>query len=151
MFIIPPDDLDPAKLLATQEKAKAAKLGIWSLPEFSGELHITSFHANGRGDDNANPNGEYLRVSNLTNSPVDLSKYTIENLAGQKFDLPSVTLPAGHTVKIHSGKGTHRTDPSDQIAVYLGNDGPLYDNKRDKVTIRTKDGAVVTERKHQVK
>ena len=54
-------------------------------------------------------------------------------------------------VKVHSGKGTHRSDPSRQIAVYLGSDEPLFDNKRDKVVIRTKDGAVVTERVHQVK
>ena len=151
VFIIPPDDLDPAALLAEQEDAKKAKKGIWSLDMFQGALHITSFHANGRGDDRQYVNGEYLRVSNITNAAVDLSSYTIENLAGKKFDLPAVSLPAGHTVKVHSGKGTHKTDPSDQIAVYLGSDAPLYDNKRDRVIIRTKDGAVVTERVHKVK
>ncbi|HCH65457.1 MAG TPA: hypothetical protein DFR83_21810, partial [Deltaproteobacteria bacterium] len=63
VFIIPPDDLDPAALLAAQQTAKEAGLGIWSLPEYSGTLHITSFHANGRGDDRADPNVEYLRLS----------------------------------------------------------------------------------------
>jgi endonuclease YncB( thermonuclease family) len=151
VFIIPPDDLDPSALLALQEEAKAAKRGIWSLDQFQGPLHITSFHANGRGDDRAFPNGEYLRVTNITSAPIDLSAFTIENFAGTRFDLPDVSLPPGHTVKIHSGKGTHKTDPAAQIAIYLGSDGPLYDNKRDRVTIRTKDGAVVTERQHQVK
>lgn len=152
VFIIPPDDLDPSALLAAQQTAKEAGLGIWSLPEYSGDLHITSFHANGRGDDRADPNVEYLRLSNLTNAPVDLSQFTVENKSGRTFDLPKVTLPPGHTVKVHSGKGTHRSDPNHQIAVYLGSDVPLFDNKRDKVVIRTKaDGKVVTERVHQVK
>ena len=151
VFLIPPDDLDPAGLLAAQDEARSKKLGIWSLADYAGELHITSFHANGRGDDAKYVNGEYLRVCNITSQSLDLSAFTIENLSGSKFDLPAVTLPAGHTVKIHSGKGTHRDDPTGQIAVYLGSDVPLYDNKRDKATIRTKDGAVVTERAHQTK
>ena len=151
VFIIPPDDLDPKELLAAQEAARAKKLGIWSLPEYQGALHITSFHANGRGDDREYVNGEYLRVCNITSGPLDLSGFTIENRAGQTFPFPAVTLPAGHTVKVHSGKGTHRGDPTDQIAVYLGSDTPLYDNKRDRVIIRTTEGAVVTERVHQVK
>jgi len=151
VFIIPPDDLDPAALLAAQDEARSKKLGIWSLDEYAGALHITSFHANGKGDDAKHVNGEYLRVCNITSQPIDLSGFTIENLSGDKFDLPAVSLPAGHTVKIHSGKGTHRADPSGQIAVYLGSDTPLYDNKRDKVTIRTKDGKVVTLRAHQTK
>jgi endonuclease YncB( thermonuclease family) len=151
VFIIPPDDLDPGKLLAAQKSAKDAKLGIWSLPEYAGALHITSFHANGRGDDRADPNVEYLRLSNLTDAAIDLAQFTVENKSATVFTLPAVLLPAGHTVKVHSGKGTHRSDPSDQIAVYLGSDVPLFDNKRDKVVIRTTDGAVVTERVHQVK
>lgn len=151
VFIIPPDDLDPGGLLAAQKSARDAKLGIWSLPEYAGALHITSFHANGRGDDRADPNVEYLRLSNLTDDAVDLSQFTVENKSGRTFELPAVSLPAGHTVKVHSGKGTHRGDPTRQIAVYLGSDEPLFDNKRDKVVIRTRDGAVVTERVHQVK
>jgi endonuclease YncB( thermonuclease family) len=151
VFLIPPDDLDPAVLLSVQDEAKAKKLGIWSLDDYAGDLHITSFHANGRGDDAKYVNGEYLRVCNITSKAIDLSGFTIENLSGDKFELPAVTLPAGHTVKVHSGKGNHRGDPAEQIAVYLGSDAPLYDNKRDKVTIRTKDGAMVTQRVHQTK
>lgn len=151
VFLIPPDDLDPKEMLAAQDSARAKKLGIWSLPEYSAALHITSFHANGRGDDAKYVNGEYLRVCNITSGPIDLSGFSIENLSGERFQLPAVTLPAGHTVKIHSGKGTHRSDPSEQIAVYLGSDGPLYDNKRDRVTIRDAGGEVVTQRAHQTK
>jgi endonuclease YncB( thermonuclease family) len=151
VFLIPPDDLDPSALLAAQDVAKEAKKGIWSLPQLQGALHITSFHANGRGDDAKYVNGEYLRVTNLQSVPIELSSYTIENRAGKVFSLPEVTLPAGHTVKIHSGMGSHRTDPSEQIAVYLGSEAPLYDNKRDHVIIRSKDGSVVTERVHRVK
>ncbi len=151
VFIIPPDDRDPTDLLAAQEKARVAGLGVWSLPEFRGDLHISSFHANGRGDDNQNPNSEYLRVCNITNGPLDLSNYTIENIEGRQFPLPSIQLPPGNTVQIHSGKGTDQKDPQQQIKVYLGADTELYDNKRDRATIRTKGGAVVTEREHQTK
>jgi endonuclease YncB( thermonuclease family) len=151
VFLIPPDDRDPAPLLAAQARAKAARLGVWATEGYQGALHITSFHANGKGDDTAFVNGEYLRITNIAEGPIDLSMYRLRNLDGKTFPLPAITVPAGHTVKVHSGKGTDQTQPDRQLEVYLGSETPLYDNKRDKVTILDLDGGVVDSRDHEVK
>ncbi len=151
VFIIPPDDRDPAPLLAAQERARAAKKGMWAHPDFQGPLRMTSFHANGRGEDARFVNGEYLRVCNTSPGPVDIGDYRLRNMAGKTFSLPSVVIPPGHTIKIHSGKGTPQGSPERQLTTYLGSEVPVYDNKRDKVELIDKDGHVIAVREHRTK
>lgn len=151
VFIIPPDGRDPGPLLAAQQKAKDANRGIWSTERYKGDLHFTSFHANAAGDDRENVNGEYLRVANVSSQPVDLAGFKLTDLSGRSFDLPALLVPAGHTVKVHSGKGEHQKDPGEQLAVFLGSEGPIWNNKRDRATLYDRHGRVVDSRDHEVK
>ncbi len=151
VFIIPPDARDPSDLLAAQERARAAKLGMWADPDFQGPVRMTSFHANGRGEDAKFVNGEYLRVCNISAGPLDLSQFRLRNMNGKTFDLPKVTIPPGHTVKVHSGKGTPQTDASKQLTAYLGSEEPVYDNKRDRVEFLDAEGHIVAQRDHRTK
>ncbi len=151
LFIIPPEDTDLKPFLEAQAKAKAAKLGIWSTDRYQGALHITSFHANARGDDRDNVNGEYLRICNVTNEAIDLKGYKITKKTGQSWTLPSVTVPAGHTFKLISGQGDNQADPAEQIEVYLQSPTPIWNNKSDTATLKDRDGQVIDSREHAVK
>lgn len=151
VFVIPPDATDLTALHEAQARAKAANLGIWTTDRYAGDLHITSFHANGRGDDSKFVNGEYLRVCNVGAAPVNLSAFTMTDDDGNRFELPDVQLPVGHTVKIFSGKGAHQGDPERQIEVYLQSDRPIWDNDGDEVTLYDAAGNVVDSRKHAPK
>jgi endonuclease YncB( thermonuclease family) len=150
VFHIPPDNLDIEPLLQAQAKAKAAKLGIWSDPRYAHEIHITSFHANGRGEDEVFVNGEYFRICNISDQPVNLDGYAVINLAGQRYNFPPAVLLPGYTAKVHSGKGKSRTEPDVQMELYLGSEGPIFDNKRDRLTLLNKDAEVVDTREHKV-
>jgi len=151
VFVIPPEDTDMKPFLEAQAKAKAAKRGIWSTDRYSGALHITSFHANAPGDDRENVNGEYLRICNVSNEPLDLDGYKITKATGQSWTLPSVTVPAGHTFKLHSGKGKTQSDGAQQLEVYLGSSTPVWNNKTDKATLYDRFGKVIDARLHAVK
>lgn len=151
VFIIPPERYDVKPLLEAQARAKAAKKGIWTTDHYQGTLHITSFHANAEGDDRQNVNGEYMRVANITEGPVNLIGYKIAKETGLSFDLPDVTIPAGFTVAIHSGRGLDEIDPAKQIVVYLNSDVPIWNNERDRVIIYDKYGKVVDTRDHESK
>lgn len=151
VFLIPPDDRDPAPLLEAQEKAKTARRGVWSTERYQGDVHFTSFHANADGDDNLNVNGEYLRACNITNRTIDLAGYRLTDLSGRSFTLPSALLPAGNTVKILSGVGQHQLSPDSQMEIYLGSDGPIWNNKRDRATLYDRHGRVVDSRLHETK
>jgi micrococcal nuclease len=149
LFIIPPDNTDLSQLEDAQKKARADKIGIWSTDRYQGVLHITSFHANARGDDRENVNGEYLRVCNVGDTPADLSTFRLRDAQEHEWALPSIQLPVGHTVKIHSGKGENQGDAAQQIAVYLQSDMPVWNNDGDTALLVDADGQVVDSREHK--
>ncbi|MBN2799831.1 MAG: thermonuclease family protein [Deltaproteobacteria bacterium] len=149
VYVIPPVEIDLAPLLAAEAQARAAHLGIWSLERYQGPLHITSFHADAKGNDMENVNGEYFRLANISGAPLDLSRYAIKDAGGSAWLLPAVTLPAGHTVKVMSGKGDNQADPTQQIAIYLGSDTPIWNNAGDLLQVLGPDKAVVDSREHR--
>ncbi len=150
LFVIPPDETDHGALIAAQERARKARRGLWSTPEFQGVLHMTSFHANADGDDRENVNGEYLRVCNVSAETIDLSGYRIADISGNSFEFPKLLLPPGNTVKVHSGVGQTQTDPNEQLTIYLGSATPIWNNKQDRATIYDRFGRVVDAREHSV-
>ena len=146
-FILDGDDgIDRSPLIAAQEKAKAAKKGIWAQERFQKPFVLTSFHPNGRGDDNWNPNVEYMRLCNVASEPINLKGYSITNASGQKWTLPDVTVPVGHTVQIFSGRGESQLTPPKAIKIFLGEKKPIWDNYFDKMTFRDARGAVIVDR-----
>ncbi len=151
VFIVAPADADLSALLAAQARARAEGLGIWSDARYKGELHITSFHANGRGDERENVNAEYLRVCNVASTPLDLSSYRITDISGTAWQLPAVTIPPGYTFEIRSGVGEHQADPSAALKVFLGSEWPIWNNDRDRATLLDAEGRVVDSREHAPK
>lgn len=150
LFVIPPDPTDLGALLAAQEKARKARRGVWSTERFQGALHITSFHANADGDDRENVNGEYLRICNISPSPLDLSGYRIADISGRSWELPKAILPVGHTFKLHSGRGQNLVDPTAQMELFLGSGDPIWNNGEDRATLYDRYGRVVDSRSHHV-
>ena len=151
VFLIPPTERDTSPYFAAQERARMANRGLWSLEEYQGTLHITSFHANADGDDRANVNGEYLRVCNIADADVDVRGYSIMDSAGNRYMFPAMVVPRGNTVKVHSGLGEHQVDPSKQLKIYLGSPTPIWNNDRDQATIYDRFGEVVDTRLHETK
>ncbi|HSI04569.1 MAG TPA: thermonuclease family protein, partial [Myxococcota bacterium] len=146
-FILNGDDgIDRSNLIAAQEKAKAAKKGIWAQERFQKPFVLTSFHPNGRGDDNWNPNVEYMRLCNVASDAINLKGYSITNASGQKWTLPDVSVPVGHTVQIFSGRGESQLTPPKAIKIFLGEQKPVWDNYLDKMTFRDAKGSVILDR-----
>jgi micrococcal nuclease len=151
VFIIPPDATDLAPLLDAQTQAREAWRGIWSTDRYQGTLHITSFHANAAGDDRDNVNGEYLRICNITGAPLNIEGYKITKASGQSWTLPRLTVPAGHTFELHSGLGSHQTDATKQLEVFLGSETPIWNNDFDRATLTDASGTVMDAREHKPK
>jgi len=151
VFLIPPvpDHHDVTALLAAQTTAKSANRGIWSTDRYRGDLHITSFHANAAGDDRENINGEYLRICNITGNSLNVEGFWLSDASGGQWMFPAVTVPAGHTIKVHSGKGVNAVDPEKQLAIFLGNDRPIWNNRHDRATLYDRFGRVSDVRVHE--
>lgn len=147
VFLIPPEPDDPTSLLVAQEQARQAKRGIWSTDRYSGELHISSFHAVARGGDE-NVNGEYLRLCNLTPGPLDVEGFVLTNYDGSRFELPSLVIPPGHTVLVHSGRGEHQRDPKLQLQIFLGQPEAIWDNDYDHAKLFNAKGDLIDQVEH---
>jgi len=145
LFVIPPENGDYSALVDAQKRARSSGRGIWTTSRYRGMLHITSFHANAPGDDRDNVNGEYLRVCNITSEPVTLGDFKLRNANGRSWQLPDLILQPGHTVKIHSGTGSHQEDPTMQLTAYLGSRQPVWSNSGDRATIVDAAGRIVDE------
>lgn len=152
LFLIPPvGEVDMGPFLAAQKHAQANRLGIWSDDRYQGELHITSFHANARGSDVDNPQGEYLRVCNVGEHPVNIDGYRLIDIGGDTWRLPEVTLPVGFTMMLISGTGDNQLDLEEQIKIYLQSDGPVWNNNKDRATLYSPEGRVLDTRLHAPK
>ena len=124
-----------ARLLGAQEEAKAAKRGIWSLERYQNPLDVSSFHANGRGNDEDDPNVEYFRLVNISALPVDLGTLTVTNRAGKSWKLPRMVLEPGRTVQVLSGVKDEVQYPGPEH-IFLGNEEPIWDNAGDTLTVK---------------
>lgn len=151
IFAIPPVDEDLTDLVKAQGEARKAGLGIWSVDGYQGSLHITSFHANGRGDERLDPNTEYLRVCNVSAEPLSLAGYKLTDITNNTWTLPDVTVPAGYTFEIRSGHGDDQTDIGSQLKIYLDSDTPVWNNDRDRATLLDPNGKVMDTRDHAPK
>jgi endonuclease YncB( thermonuclease family) len=153
LFLFPGEEVDVEAMKAAQGAARAKGLGMWSNEAYSGDLHITSFHANGiYGDDRVNPEGEYLRVCNVSDRPIELEGYSIRSNANSEgWTFPAMILPVGYNVKIITGHRAAQTDTDQQLAIYLESDSPIWNDCHDVATIRDRYGQVVDSREHKPK
>lgn len=131
---------DMDRLVAAQEHARKKGIGIWSLPRFQHETVVTSFHANGLGNDVSNPCVEYFRLANISNKTINLEGYQVQLPDGKTITLPSFELEPGRSVRISSGEGTNS-----KSNLYLGSDKPLYNNASSSVWVSDKQGKPICE------
>jgi len=134
-----------AKYLTLQNEARRRQYGIWDLPSFRRELHITSFHANGRGNDALDPNVEYFRLANISDRNINLGGYKVVDCESKKaYPLPAMDLPAGWTVSVRSGTGQNQTNiRRGELYIHLGSKTELWKDSGAKIIIVYGTGKVI--------
>ncbi|MFD1572066.1 lamin tail domain-containing protein [Halorubrum laminariae] len=104
-------------------------------------LTVGEIHADATGDDRDNLNDEYVVFENTGNETLDLSGWTIEDEAGQRYTVPEgFELAADETVTLHTGSGTSTT-----TELYWGSGSPIWNNGGDTVIVSTANGEHVLE------
>lgn len=146
VFLIAPDPNTAMgdHLIAVQQQAREAGKGIWGSDRYSSTLHITSYHANGRGNDSENPNVEYLRIANITDQPVNVKGYSLTSENGRIFILPEIIIPAGYSFQLYSGIGIDQLNPEKgSLKVYWDSRYPIWRNDGDSAVLRDSQGHLV--------
>ncbi|GAB7011264.1 lamin tail domain-containing protein [Halorubrum trueperi] len=104
-------------------------------------LTVAEIHADAAGDDRDNLNDEYVVFENTGNETLDLSGWTIEDEAGQRYTVPEgFELATGETVTLHTGSGTSTT-----TELYWGSGSPIWNNDGDTVIVSNANGERVLE------
>lgn len=96
------------------------------------------------GDDRENPNGEYLVFENAANATLDLSGWSLADIAGHIYVFPAgFTLAPVARVTVYTGQGDdHATDR------YRDANGAVWNNDGDTAVVRTASGSLVLERSY---
>lgn len=91
--------------LQLQHNAQSRHKGMWQTGGVSGPLKITTVHADAGGDDRKNPNGEYVRICNVSPRSVELSGFAIQDKSHHRYVFPTGTLQPGYTALVLSSPG----------------------------------------------
>jgi len=127
--------------LRVQEDAQRHHKGMWRPGGVPGPLVITTVHADAEGNDRHNPNGEYVRLCNVSAGPVALKGFAIQDAARHRYVFPQGTLDPGYTALLLSGKGQDMTRPR-QLRFYWG-DGPIWNNNQDTAALFDPQGKLI--------
>ena len=106
-----PDTGMAERLESAQLEAKEAHLGLWAPdacgPPADANLVVAHIGFDPPGDDDANLNGEWLRIQNSGDNLVDMTGWGIrDESASNRFEFPAgFSLSPGEQVIIHSGCG----------------------------------------------
>lgn len=126
--------------LPLQKRAQEQRKGIWR-NGLRGPLKVTTVQADAKGDDRRNPHGEYLRLCNVSDRPVDLQGFTVQDNARHRFVFPSGTLVPGATALLVSGSGKNAVRRG-QLVFYWGS-GPIWNNDGDSASLFDPRGELV--------
>jgi micrococcal nuclease len=145
----------------TQRRARSAGRGLWACaddpaattdrrtPTPAGTvadagLELVEVHADAPGNDNENPNGEYVTFENRGEDPIDLSGWRVRDEAGHTYRFSRGTvLDPGDRITLRTGSG------SDGEGVrYWGQSGAVWNNGGDVVTVVDDEGRVVLREKY---
>jgi micrococcal nuclease len=126
--------------LRLQQKAQQQRKGMWR-DGVSGSLRITTVHADAAGDDRQNPNGEYVRLCNISDRPVALQGFALQDADRHRFVFPSGVVNPGFTVLVASGKGD--TSARQRRLVFYWGAGPIWNNDKDTALLFDPSGKLI--------
>lgn len=119
-------DADADEETTMSESARGAEEGALVLEEIHEDLGLLD----------AGLDEEYLVFENDSETPLDLSGWTVENEAGRSYRFPEgVVLEPGEHVTLHSAEGEDT-----ETDLHWGATEPVWDEQGDVVTVTTADG-----------
>lgn len=130
-----------AEWLQLQTDARIQRKGMWRSGDVPGPLKITTVRADAPGDDRRNPNGEYVRICNVSDKPVELRGFTIQDAGRHRYMFPQGALQPGYTAFLHSGRGRERASRG-ALTFYWGS-GPIWNNDSDTASLFNPDGGLI--------
>jgi len=137
VYTVPPNVKYEELLRQAQRQAREEEAGLWASVEML--VKITHIEADAPGDDNDNPNGEWVEITNQETSALDLRGYTLSDEANHIYAFGPLELPPGATVRLRTGQGQDNEEN-----LYWGFVGrSVWNNSGDSAYLRDPQGNLV--------
>jgi hypothetical protein len=134
---VPPNVKYEADFVAAEREARQAERGLWAGADVA--LEIIDIQADAPGNDQENPNGEWIEVANRGDTPVPMAGYTLKDEANHIYTFGDFTLQPGQAFKLYSGQGQ---DGDSELYWGLVGDS-VWNNGSDTAFLRDDQGALV--------
>ena len=137
VFTVPPNVKYEELFREAEQKAREAGRGLWATQETG--VKIAHIQADAPGNDNENPNGEWVEIVNEGSEAVNLEGYSLKDAANHIYTFPAFTLQPGATVHLYTGQGQ-----DDASSLYWGLVGEaVWNNSGDSAFLRDSEGNLV--------
>jgi len=141
----PPDVKYQERFLELQREAREARRGLWEpIPASaaSGEVIVDPdcSQYDAPGDDQLNPNEEYICFTNQSDHPVDMTGWSVNRRPDTWYSFSTFILQPQASVRLHSG-----TEVDTGTDLYWGSNEALWRNVHDSVYLYDADGKLMDE------
>ncbi len=146
----PPDTALAPRLEAAQAEAQEAARGLWAGdicgPVTTVSLEISAINYDAPGEDNLNLNGEWIEISNVGASRVDLTGWAVkdESASNRYLFSPGFGLDPGVTVRLHTGCG----EDTATLIFWCNTESAVWNNSGDTVFLLDPAGNIALSRSY---
>jgi micrococcal nuclease len=136
-FTVPPNVRYEERFREAEREAREAERGLWAGSSVT--LEIVQIQADAPGNDNENPNGEWIEIANQGNTPVAMQGFTLKDEANHIYNFGDFTVAPGAAFRLYSGQGQNSAN-----ALYWGQTNEsVWNNNGDAAYLRDTEGALV--------
>ncbi len=130
-----------------ERAASDGRRGLWA-PDACGaptdaSLEIVDVLADAPGNDQENPNGEWVLIENTGSDPADLSGWSLRDESTRhRYDFPTFSLNAGSQARIRTGCGQDDFDSDPAELFWCNPEPPVWNNSGDTAFLLDSNGAI---------
>lgn len=136
IYTYPPDVRYAGELLEAERYARKNNLGLWELSDL-GMVSIDIFY-DAPGNDNENPEGEYVILENIGSNVLDTAGWTVKDSGTNIYRFRSYKFYPGSRIILYSGRG------KDSEGIFYWNSrGPVWNNDFDTLYLRDAEGLLI--------
>ena len=134
-----------------ESQAANARVGLWA-PDACGaptsaQVEIVDAEANAPGNDQENPNGEWIEIENRGESETSLADWSLRDESTRhRFDFPDVTISPGQRIRIFTGCGENALDRDPGEIFWCDPEPPVWNNDGDTAFLLDPNGTFVDTR-----
>lgn len=141
VYIVTPNSKYSAEFMKAQKEAQEKGLGLWS--KSTSDLKISEIQPDHNYDGEDDLNNEWVKITNYSSTQVDMTGFSLLDLANHRYEFPFFTLKGSSSVVVHTGFGID-TDSD----LYWNSNRAIWNNNGDTIFLYDNLGNLIDSAKY---